>query len=247
VVNCHGPRYTSNVEFETALIHGHLLGRRQRFFADVVLATGEPVVAHCANPGSMRTCAPAGAAVWLSEANGPKRKLKYTWELVEANGQLVCVNTARANAVVTEALEGGVVRELGGFDELRREVRFGDRSRIDFLLSRGGEHTYVEVKSVTLDAGDGVSAFPDSLTARGTRHLHELVAAVETGHGAALLFCAQRGGTRAVRPADEIDPAYGQALRRARESGVAILAYACEVSLDGVWLRERVPVELPAL
>jgi len=232
------------VEFEAPLIQGHLLRRYKRFLADVVLATGEVVVAHCANPGSMITCAPEGALVWLSVHDNPRRKLEHTWELVEAGGQLVCVNTGRANRVVAEGLARGVVRELAGFDELRPEVRLGERSRIDFMLLRGPERTYLEVKSVTLDAGRGVSAFPDSVTERGTRHLHELMAAVERGHRGVLLFCAQRGGTLAVRPADEIDPEYGWTLRAARDAGVQLLAYACEVSPGGVWLSQRVPLRL---
>lgn len=233
------------MEFDAPLIQGHLLRRYKRFLADVVLATGEVVVAHCANPGSMLTCAPEGALVWLSVNDNPKRKLEHTWELVAAGGELVCVNTARANRVVAEGLERGVVRELAGFDELRSEVRLGERSRVDFLLRHGDQRTYLEVKSVTLDAGRGVSAFPDSVTERGTRHLNELMAAVADGDRAALLFCAQRGGTRAVRPADEIDPVYGRTLRAAREAGVQLLAYTCELSPSGVWLRERVPLQLP--
>ncbi len=233
--------------FEAPLIQGHLLRRYKRFLADVVLATGEVVVAHCANPGSMLTCAPEGALVWLSVHDNPRRKLEHTWELVAAAGQLVCVNTARANRVVAEGLERGVVRELSGFDALRPEVRLGERSRIDFVLYRGSARTYLEVKSVTLDAGDGVSAFPDSVTERGARHLRELMAAVRAGHRAAMLFCAQRGGTRAVRPADEIDAEYGRTLREAGRAGVELYAYACEVSPDGIWLRERVPLLLEAL
>ena len=235
------------MKFESPLIHGHLLRRYKRFLADVVLATGEVVVAHCANPGSMKTCAPAGGQVWLSVHDNPRRKLEHTWELVAAGGQRVCVNTARANPVVAEGLRRGVVRELAGFDELAPEVPLGERSRIDFLLRHRDRRTYVEVKSVTLDAGDGVSAFPDSVTERGTRHLRELMAAVAAGDRAVLLFCALRGGTRAVRPADEIDPEYGRWLRNAVAAGVRILCYACRVSARGIWLERRVPLLLPAL
>lgn len=226
------------------LIEGRLVDRYKRFLADVRLESGEVVVAHCANPGSMRNCRPDDARVWLSRSDNPRRKLAYTWELVEADGALVCVNTAMANRVVDEALAAGVVSELAQYESIAREVRFGERSRVDFVLERSGERCFVEVKSATMGVGDGVTAFPDSVTERGTRHLRELTGVAAEGHRAVLLFCAGRGDTEVVRPADEIDPAYGQALRAARAAGVEVLAYACDVSARGVWLRRRVPVRL---
>lgn len=223
---------------------GRLIRRYKRFLADVELVGGEVVTAHCANPGSMLRCAPDDAPVWLSRSDNPKRKLPYTWELVRAHGSYVCVNTARANGVVADALHAGVVRELAGFDELRREVKYGERSRVDFLLQRNDRKTYVEVKSVTLPMGKRVSAFPDSVTARGTRHLQELMAMVDEGHRAVMLFCCARADTARVRPADEIDPVYGKTLREAADHGVELLAYRCDINTRGMWLRERVPIEL---
>jgi len=231
------------VQFGTPLLEGRLVDRYKRFFADVRLRNGHVVVSHCANPGSMRNCRPDGARVWISRSDDPRRKLRYTWELVEVEGALVCVNTAHANRVVAEAIEAGGVPELAGYDELRREVPVGD-SRLDLMLSRGDERCYVEVKSVTLGVGGGVSAFPDSVTARGARHLRELMALAGAGHRAVMLFSCGRSDTRAMRPADEIDPVYGATLREAAAAGVELLAYRCDIDTEGVWLRERVPVEL---
>jgi sugar fermentation stimulation protein A len=230
-----------------AMVEGRLIRRYKRFFAEVELDGGAIVTAHCANPGSMRSCAPEGARVWLSAAR-PGLKLAWTWELVEVAGALICVNTGRANGVVAEGLAGGVVAEVAAYQTIRREVAYGERSRVDFLLERhsGGavEQCYLEVKNVTLDGGDGMAAFPDSVTERGTRHLEELMEMVAHGHRAVLLFCCSRSDARRVRPADEIDPRYGATLRRAAAAGVEVLAYGCEVSPAGVWLRHRLPAEL---
>jgi sugar fermentation stimulation protein A len=232
------------MQFECDLLAGRLIDRYKRFFADVRLEGGEVVVTHCPNPGSMKNCRPADARVWVRRNDNPRRTLRYTWELVEVEDTFVCVNTSRNNLVVAEALAAGAIAELRGYDRVRSEVRYGERSRVDFLLSRGDQHCYVEVKGVTLGVGQGVSAFPDSVTARGTRHLRELMAMVAAGHRAALLFCAARADTQQIRPADDIDPVYGETLRAAAAAGVEILGYRCDVSPAGIWLRSRVPVEL---
>ncbi len=232
------------MEYAAPLLTGRLVRRYKRFFADVRLRGGQTVVAHCPNPGSMRTCAPDRARVWLSRAAGAKRKLAYTWELVEADGGMVVVNTARANAVVAEALARGTLPELAGYDQVQREVRYGRQSRVDFLLMRGDERCYVEVKSVTMAAGAGVSTFPDSVTERGSRHLEELIRMVRRGHRAVLLFCVSRDPTDVVTPADDIDPVYGRTLRKAARAGVEVMAVRCSVTPSGIEVRDRAPVEL---
>ena len=232
------------MEYASPLLEGRLVSRYKRFFADVELPGGEVVVTHCPNPGSMRTCAPDRARVWISKSESPRRKLAYTWELVEAFGGMVVVNTALANRVVAEALDRGVIEELAGYDSIRPEVRYGEASRVDFLLSTGDSRCYLEVKSVTLFAGESASAFPDSVTARGSRHLEELIRVVQAGDRAVLLFCVGRDPTDVVRPADDIDPVYGQTLRRAARAGVEVLAYRCKVTPHGVHLAGRVPVDL---
>lgn len=233
------------MQYSPPLVEGRLIRRYKRFLADVRLGD-EIVVAHCPNSGAMTGCAPADAPVWLTPSDNPKRKLKWTWELVRLpDGTFVNVHSARANAFVEEALEVGAIPELAGYTERRREVRYDEGSRIDVLLSRpDAPPCYVEVKSVTLGMGDGVSAFPDAVTARGRKHVEALQRRVEAGDRAVLFFCAARTDTVRVRPADEIDPTYGAALRAAAAAGVEVLAYVWDLTPEGVRVRARIPVEL---
>ena len=231
------------MRFPSELRRGVLLGRTKRFFAEIRLDGGEVVLAHCANPGSMKTCLDLGAQVWVSRSSNPKRKLRYTWELIEIQGCKVFVNPARANDIVVEAVKQNQIPELSGYSVLRREVPYGDASRIDFLLSGPGR-CWVEVKNVTLDLGDGRSAFPDSVTKRGTRHLGELSKCVTQGDRAVLFYCVSREDARCVEPADDIDPAYGQALRNAARAGVVVLAYRVAIAADGIQLSQALPVIL---
>ncbi len=226
------------------MIPGRLVRRYKRFLADIELDSGELITAHCANPGSMKNCLAADARVWVSRSNNPKRKLAYTWELVKIGRAMINVNTHRANDIVEVGLRDGTIAELSDFATLKREVKYGERSRVDFLLTIDDVLTYLEVKSATMGIGAGVTAFPDSVTARGKRHLEELMAMVDQGHRAVLLFCASRSDTKRVRPADDIDPAYGETLRQAADHGVELLAYRCSVSARDVKLQERVPVDL---
>ncbi len=230
----------------SGLIEGRLLRRYKRFLADVQLPSGV-VVAHCPNPGSMKTMADAGSPVWLSPATNPKRKLAYTWELMAAQGAMTLVHAAVANALVAEALQKGTIAELRGFSSLAAEVPYR-KSRIDFCLQFAEGPCYVEVKNVTMADGPHRAAFPDSVTARGTKHLREMMAMVAEGTRAVLLFCCSRVGTQSIRPADEIDPKYGKALREAAQAGVEILAYSCAAhSIDDGWefvLDRRIPIVL---
>ncbi len=236
----------TGVQFEHPLVAGRLIRRYKRFFADVELDDGRVVIAHCPNPGSMRTCMREGGRVWLRPCPDPARRLAWTWELAEIDGALVVVNTARANRVVEEALGRGGVAELGSYDQVTREPRARAGTRFDFLLERRTprRRCWLEIKSATMAAGGGVTAFPDSVTERGTRHLDELTVRARRGTHAALLFCAARSDTQVVRPADEIDPVYGVALRRAARAGVEVLAYRCDISLDGITLGAAVGVDL---
>ncbi len=226
------------------LIEARLLRRYKRFLADVQLDTGETLTVHCPNPGSMRTMAEPGSRVWLSHSDNPKRRLAYTWELVESRGQLTLVHTGRANAIVNEAIEAQVIGELRGWSGVRSEVPYGDKSRVDFVVDWEDSSAFVEVKNVTMADGASRAAFPDSVTARGEKHLRELMAMVEAGHRAIMLFCVSRAGTGGIRPADEIDPRYAQRLREASRAGVEILAYGCEISIEEVIMREALPIDL---
>ena len=235
------------MKFSKKLLEGTFVRRYKRFFADIRLRNGREVVAHCPNPGSMKTCLLEGGRVWISKSDNPKRKLKYTWEIAETQGEMVYVNPVGANDVVAEALATGVIGPFRDHDRIRREVRYGERSRVDFVIEKAAQTIYLEVKNVTLRHKEHVSAFPDSVTQRGTRHLQELTSMVASGHRAALLFCGSRSLSREVQPADAIDPAYGKALRAAKEAGVEVFAYRCDVSPEGVWMREQIPVTLPEL
>ncbi|MBZ0233883.1 MAG: DNA/RNA nuclease SfsA [Deltaproteobacteria bacterium] len=232
--------------FDPPLVEGRLVRRYKRFLADVRIGR-DTVVAHCPNPGSMRSCADEGGRVWLQRK--PATKLGWSWELAEIGGPggaLVSVNTARGNQLVATALAAGAIAELRGYDTITREVAAGD-SRLDFHLARGPrnrDRAWVEVKTATMDGGAGTAAFPDAVTARGTRHLDELRALRRRGFRAVLLFVVARSGVTRVRPADEIDPTYGAALRRAAASGVELLAYTAELSLTGLRLGRPVAVAL---
>lgn len=218
--------------------------RYKRFLADVRVGR-DTVVAHCPNPGSMKTCADEGGRVWLQRQ--AHTKLGWSWELAEIGGRggaLVSVNTARSNQLAATALRAGAIAELRGYDVVEREVAAGE-SRLDFRLSRGPrnrDRAWVEVKTATMDGGAGVAAFPDAVTTRGTRHLDELRALRRRGFRSVLLFLVARSGVSSVRPADEIDPTYGAALRRAAASGVELLAYTIDLSLAGLELGRAVPV-----
>jgi sugar fermentation stimulation protein A len=221
------------MQFDPPLMAGVLVRRYKRFLADVEI-DGRIETAHCANPGSMLGLAPPGAPILLSASDNPKRKLRLTWELVKVAGALVGINTAYANRLVEEAIRGGRIEALAGYADFRREVPYGEGSRIDFLLSGAGRPPcYVEVKSVTLKRHEAAE-FPDSVTARGARHLRELSAMRSAGARAVMLFVAQRDDCGRLEVAADIDPAYAAALMRAREAGVEVLAYACRVSTTGI-------------
>ena len=233
------------MRFTTALEQGRLVRRYKRFLADIVTDEGEHLCIHCPNTGSMLNCMGEGARVWFQRNSDPKRKLPGTWELVETpQGRLACVNTARANRLVEEALLAGVISELAGFTALKREVAYGvENSRVDFRLDYPAGPAYVEVKSVTLGFGDtAVAAFPDAVTTRGARHLRELAALAREGIRAVQLYCVNRTGIEAVRPASEIDPLYADALREAVAAGVEVLAYGVELSEQEIRLAHRLPV-----
>lgn len=233
---------------EPGLEQGSLLKRYKRFFADIEAADGSLVTAHCPNTGSMLNCLQEGAAAWFVRNDDPKRKLKATLEILQTpHGRLACVNTGRANALIEEALQKGVISELAGFDKLRREVRYGEeKSRADFCLEFGEEQVFVEVKSVTLGFPDSdIAAFPDAVTERGTKHLRELTRLAQAGQRTVLLYCVNLTGITGVRAAVEIDPAYAAALAEAKAAGVEVLAYGVDIEpaenrIEVVWKLELV-------
>jgi len=212
------------------LTEGRLIRRYKRFFADLELADGRVVTAHTPNTGSMQQCAVPGHRVLLSQSNNPKRKLAWSWELVEVNGHWVDINTHRANQVVEEALRSDQIADLHGYT-VRPEFPYAD-SRIDFMLEGQSEKVLLEVKNVTLCCDEGVACFPDAVTTRGQKHLRDLMTAVDDGWRAVVFFLVQRGEAEAFAPADHIDPEYGRLLRQAVESGVEIMAYRTIVTAE---------------
>ncbi len=230
------------------LLEGRLVQRYKRFLADVDLATGERVTAHCANPGAMLGLVAPGARVLLSASADPKRKLGFSWELVEAppvNGgpaQWIGINTSRPNALVAEALREDRLPPFSGYERIRPEVRYGQASRVDFLLEAAGRPPlYLEVKNCHLMRESGLAEFPDCVAARSARHMDELAGMAAQGARAALVYVIQMRAERFAVAAD-LDPAYAAASARARAAGVEVHAYACRVTPEEVTIEGEVEV-----
>ena len=229
------------------LNQGKLLRRYKRFLADIELQAGEIITVHCPNTGSMKNCWEENTPCWFSDSGNPKRKYRHTLEITTTpEGALAGVNTGRANHLVEEAITNGVIAELQGYANLRREVKYGEEnSRIDFLLSGDQGDCYVEVKNVTLAEG-ARGLFPDAVSARGTKHLRELQKLAASGTRAVLLYCVQHSAIETVEAASEIDPAYAAALAEAVAAGVEVIAYRARLSPEEICLREPVPFLPPA-
>lgn len=229
------------MKFDPPLVSGRLHKRYKRFLSDIRLDTGEEITAHCANPGSMMGLAEEGSRVWLSKSDNPKRKLAYSWELVEtAPGGRAGINTGKANAIVEEALAEGRIPELAGYETCRREVKYGTGSRIDLLLEDPEKPpAYVEIKSVTLSRKPGIAEFPDAVTARGAKHMEELARRAVAGDRAIVFFLVQRTDAESFRVAEDIDPGYAKAFQAAVNAGVEALCYTCDISPEEIRLNRK--------
>ncbi len=239
------------MRFQKPLLRGRLVKRYKRFLADVTLEDGTTITASCPNTGSMLGLVTPGMTVWLSESDSPTRKYRHTWELVEADmGKgpvLTGINTGHPNRLVAEAIDAGKIPELKGYDGLRREVKYGENSRIDILLEDAKKGTaYVEIKNVHLSRMNGHAEFPDSVTARGAKHLAELANMVRAGHRAVMLFLIQRADAKRFSLAADIDPNYASAFAAATEAGVEALAYKCRLSPEEIRVDRPVPLVEPA-
>lgn len=225
------------MRFQTDLVPARLIRRYKRFLADCVLEGSDAeVVAHCANPGSMMGLAQPGTRIWLEPNDDPKKKLKYGWRLVDhENGHFTGVDTGVPNRVLRPALQAGEIAPLAGYSMVKSEVKYGKNSRIDFLLSGAGlPDAYVEVKSVTLNRHNGIAEFPDSVTARGAKHLGELTEMRAQGHRAIMLYLVQRTDCQRFALAGDIDPAYLAAYRAAVSQGVETLCFGTNISPLGI-------------
>jgi sugar fermentation stimulation protein A len=227
------------MRFQTDLVPARLIRRYKRFLADCRLESdGREITAHCANPGSMLGLAEPGSRIWLEPNDDPKKKLKFGWRLVDhENGHFTGVDTALPNRVVRAALEAGQIPALAAYGSVRAEVKYGEKSRIDFLLQEPGlPDAYVEVKSVTLSRRPGLAEFPDSVTARGAKHLGELAAMAKAGHRAVLLYLVQRTDCARLQMAADIDPTYAAAHARASAAGLETLCIGTHISPKGITL-----------
>ena len=229
------------MKFAPPLQRATLIRRYKRFLADVETDAGQSLTLHCPNTGAMTGCADPGSVAWYSTSANPRRKYAHTLEIVgDRQGHLIGVNSARANQLVVEALAAGIVPRFPANARVQREVRVpGCQGRLDLRV----DDVFVEVKSVTLMLEDS-GAFPDAVSARATRHLDTLARLARSGQHSALIFCVQHTGIDAVRSADEIDPAYGQALRRAVADGVLVVAVRCRVTPVEIVPVGTVPVDL---
>lgn len=232
------------MRFARPLVPGTLVRRYKRFLAYIRLEDGREVTAHCANPGAMTGLAEPGLRVWLEPNDDPRRKLRFGWKLVElGGGHWAGIDTGVPNRVVGEALRAGALPVFSG--AVRAEVRYGARSRVDFLLTEDGRQTWVEVKNVHLRRCDDLAEFPDCVTARGARHLDDLAAMAAAGHRAVMVYLIQRTDCARLGFAADIDPVYARRFVRARAAGVEAMAWTCHIGPDGVRLGAQVPVELP--
>jgi sugar fermentation stimulation protein A len=231
------------MKFATPLIPATLVRRYKRFLADCLLADGSEITAHCANPGSMMGLADPGMRVWLEPNDDPKKKLNYGWRLIEhENGHFTGVDTSIPNRALRASLETGEIAELAAYETVRPEVKYGEASRIDFLLTQPGlPDCYVEVKSATLSRQPGLVEFPDSVTKRGTKHLGELTNMVQQGHRAVMLYLVQRTDCHHFQLAADIDPAYAAAFAQAQSAGVERLIYTTHISPDAITLGTAIP------
>ncbi|QFT79783.1 Sugar fermentation stimulation protein A [Roseovarius sp. THAF27] len=232
------------MRFQTPLEPATLIRRYKRFLADIRLEDGREVTAHCANPGSMMGLANEGTRIWVEPNDDPKKKLKYGWRLVDhGHGHFTGVDTGLPNKALKAALTAGDIPELAAYDTVLSEQKYGQNSRIDFLL-RGADlpDAYVEVKSVTLSREKGLAEFPDSVTVRGAKHLRELADMAKSGHRAVLFYLVQRTDCTRLTVAADIDHVYAEALLMARLAGVEVLAYDCAITPEEVEIRRTLPL-----
>lgn len=230
------------MKFEIPLVHGTLIQRYKRFLADVRLDNGEVITAHCTNSGTMKSCLENGAEVYLTPVNDPKRRTKFTWEMIKINGDWVGINTGNPNKLAFEAVAQGLIEGLQGYTEIKREVTWED-SRFDVMARNEAKTCFIEVKNVSMKEGD-CALFPDAVTTRGRKHLETLTRVKEAGMRAVMLYVVQRSDVSHFGPADEVDPEYGKALRKAVENGVEVFVLQAKVTPTGIEIKNLLPVRL---
>ncbi len=230
------------MKFPEKLIHGRLIKRYKRFLADVLLDDNTEVTAHCTNSGTMKSCLEEGAEVYLTPVNDPKRKTKFTWEMIKINGSWVGINTGNPNKLAFDAVVAGTIPELAGYTFVKREVKFGD-SRFDVFAENETEKCFIEVKNVSLKEGH-YALFPDAVTTRGQKHLRTLIEVKAKGMRAVMLYIIQREDVEVFAPAKDIDPQYAQLLKQAVNAGVEVIPMQAKVTPHKIELVKKLPFEI---
>ena len=230
------------MKFKKTLLQGKLIKRYKRFFTDIKYKK-KIIVAHCPNTGSMQGLLKINNKVWFSKSDDPKRKLKYTLEIIEIDKKKVGINTLLTNKIVLEALNNKKITSLNKFNEIRTEVKFSDKTRFDFLLSIKKEKCFLEVKNVTLFRNKKIAEFPDAITSRGTKHLLELIDAKKKGYESYILYLIQREDCDSFKIAEDIDKNYKIAFDKALKAGVKILCYDCKLNSEEIKLNKQIIYE----
>ncbi len=227
------------MKFKNKLISGLLIKRYKRFFVDIKIKN-QIITAHCPNTGSMSGLLEEGNKVWISKSDNPNRKLKYTLEIIENNKSKIGVNTHSSNKIVHHALKNNLIDELKDFSEIKPEVKFGDNTRFDFLVLKKKYKAFIEVKNVTLSRKKEIAEFPDAVTARGLKHINELVKASKKNYKIFILYLIQRDDCKSFTIAKDIDPAYAAALNKAVKKKLNTLCYDCKFSTKGIIINNKI-------
>ncbi len=231
------------MNFEDKLISGQLIKRYKRFFVDIKVGN-KIVTAHCPNTGSMQGLLEKNNKVWLTKSANPKRKLKYTLQIIENQSAKVGINTHMTNKITLEALNSSIIEKFKTFETLKQEVNFGSNTRFDFLITEGTKKSFIEVKNVTLSRKKGVAEFPDAVTLRGLKHIQELLKANQKGYEIYLLYIIQRDDCNTFELAKDIDPKYCELLVKAVKKNLNVLCYDCKFSSKGIKLNRKINFEI---
>ena len=231
------------MNFENKLISGLLIKRYKRFFADIKI-NNQVITAHCPNTGSMFGLLKEGNKVWISKSNNPNRKLKYTLEIIEVNNAKVGVNTHSTNKIVLQALKNNLIKELKNPLEIKTEIKFGEKTRFDFLILNKNRKAFVEVKNVTLSRKKKLAEFPDAITSRGLKHINELIKASKKKYKIFILYVVQRNDCDSFSIAKDIDADYANALTKAVKKNLNVLCYDCKFSTKGIKLNKRIKFKI---
>jgi len=230
------------MKFKERLLQGILLKRYKRFFVDIKYQN-KTITAHCPNSGSMMGLLKFGNTAWFTKSRDPKRKLKYTLQMINVNGKLVGINTHLTNKIVLEALENKKIKSLLNFNNIKSEVKFSDNTRFDFLISNNKKKSFLEVKNVTLVRKDKIAEFPDAVTTRGSKHLRELINAKKKGYNSYILYLVQREDCKYLKIAKDIDEEYKNTFDIALKNGVEILCYDCKLNNEEIKINNQIDHE----